>query len=268
MSVAIIVTTVNDSVAWFNWQKRPISNVLYDPSNFVRNFSTPNDTFDLDGGTYRFDWDMTINSRLFTQGNYYFIQEYQTCAMNESSGTQIQSGCPMYTLLNTSALPRSPLTQINGYFIGAASAVNTTTNAITRNNHQLAINDTIYFTAPVPSPIVEGNKYFVISSGLTANVFKVSSTLGGSEVNLTTASLPLIFKQTDSRETGAGSRQFSTATGGSSVVSVANGTRRTFSIMELGGFGDKHGYPHGVTAVLGGAVVPQKYFQLRITKTA
>lgn len=38
----------------------------------------------------------------------------------------------------------------------------------------------------LPSPLVEGTDYFVLSSGLTSDVFKISTTDGGSAVDFTT----------------------------------------------------------------------------------
>ena len=72
------------------------------------------------------------------------------------------------------------------------SNVNTTTNVITTNvNHNLVVGDRISFYVSggsLPSPLLDGSNiapYYIISP--TTNTFKVSTSSGGSEVDITTA---------------------------------------------------------------------------------
>ena len=70
----------------------------------------------------------------------------------------------------------------------ATSAVNTTTNTISYTAHGLALGDQVTYNNGGGTSIVgltSGTTYYVISSGLTANAFKVSATEGGSEVDIT-----------------------------------------------------------------------------------
>lgn len=67
---------------------------------------------------------------------------------------------------------------------GTSSAA---TNLITRTAHGLVAGDRIYFTRLVTGVGLSLNTtYYVIASGLTANDFKVATTSGGSEVDITT----------------------------------------------------------------------------------
>ena len=62
------------------------------------------------------------------------------------------------------------------------------TDVFTASTHELIVNDQLKFSATqgtLPAPLEAGVKYFVISSGLTANAFKVSLTQGGTAVDVT-----------------------------------------------------------------------------------
>src|SRR3990172_1060078 len=63
--------------------------------------------------------------------------------------------------------------------------VNTTTNIITITGHPFSNNDVVEFsiTTTIPAPLVAGTNYYVV--GVSGNDFQVSSTLGGSAVDLT-----------------------------------------------------------------------------------
>lgn len=56
---------------------------------------------------------------------------------------------------------------------------------LTLNSHGLTLNDTVRFTTSgtLPTGIVAGTTYYVISAGLTVNTFQISLTAGGSAVN-------------------------------------------------------------------------------------
>lgn len=56
---------------------------------------------------------------------------------------------------------------------------------LTLNSHGLTLNDTVTFTttSALPTGIVAGTTYYVISAGLTANDFEISLAAGGSAVN-------------------------------------------------------------------------------------
>ena len=66
---------------------------------------------------------------------------------------------------------------------GTASAA---TNLVTRAGHTLVAGNRIYFTRLVGGTgLALNTSYYVISSGLTSNDFKVSTTSGGAEVDIT-----------------------------------------------------------------------------------
>lgn len=57
---------------------------------------------------------------------------------------------------------------------------------VTLTSHGLTLNDTVQFTnsgGALPTGITASTNYFVISTGLTANDFQISTTIGGSAVN-------------------------------------------------------------------------------------
>lgn len=61
------------------------------------------------------------------------------------------------------------------------------TDVITNTTHGLVADDVVRFTSIVGGAgITVGTSYFVISTGLTANDFKISATLGGAAINFTT----------------------------------------------------------------------------------
>jgi hypothetical protein len=60
----------------------------------------------------------------------------------------------------------------------------TATNAIKAPAHGLADNETVVFYYSPPGGVTAGTVYYVVSS--TTDDFKISATLGGSEVNITT----------------------------------------------------------------------------------
>lgn len=67
-------------------------------------------------------------------------------------------------------------------------SINTSTDTFTSNDHGLAVNDQVQFKASngeLPTGLVAATTYYVISSGLTQNAFKVSATEGGSALDVT-----------------------------------------------------------------------------------
>lgn len=72
--------------------------------------------------------------------------------------------------------------------VGASTTVTgvAATDLFTATAHGLAAGDAITFTSKTGGAgVTLGQKYYVIASGLTANDFKVSATLGGSTIDLT-----------------------------------------------------------------------------------
>ena len=71
----------------------------------------------------------------------------------------------------------------------------------TATAHGLVANDTVIFeindTGTLPTGLSANTEYYVISTGLTSNVFEVSATLSGSAVNITTDGSNLHFLKTN-----------------------------------------------------------------------
>lgn len=68
-------------------------------------------------------------------------------------------------------------------------AVTTATDLLTATTHGLVANDKVEFRCPdgsLPAGLTSGTVYYVIATGLTANDFKVSATLAGGAVDITT----------------------------------------------------------------------------------
>jgi hypothetical protein len=83
-----------------------------------------------------------------------------------------------------------------------AAIVNTSDvagNTIQSPVHALTTNDQIRFEqfpgdTPVPAGISENTTYFVIATGLTADVFEISTTQGGGALDITAAGRALVHK--------------------------------------------------------------------------
>src|SRR5215469_3105507 len=56
---------------------------------------------------------------------------------------------------------------------------------ITATAHPFSVNQRVIFstTGALPAPITAGTSYFIISTGLTANAFRISTTLGGTAIS-------------------------------------------------------------------------------------
>ncbi len=90
---------------------------------------------------------------------------------------------------NGLAAGTSPVWAVAAKNVIKAATVNATTDLVTVTGHGLVVGNAITFAASTTAP-AGANKtstYYVIASGLTANAFKVSATLGGSAVNFTSA---------------------------------------------------------------------------------
>ena len=72
---------------------------------------------------------------------------------------------------------------------------------ITAAGHGLTTNDTVLFeinsTGTLSAGLTADTEYYVIASGLTSSVFRVSATLGGSTVNITTDGSNVHFLKTN-----------------------------------------------------------------------
>jgi hypothetical protein len=72
---------------------------------------------------------------------------------------------------------------------GTADTADVTANTVTSAAHGLAANDRVMFfnvfAESLPAGLTEGTLYYVIATGLTADVFSVSTTQGGAAVDIT-----------------------------------------------------------------------------------
>jgi hypothetical protein len=76
------------------------------------------------------------------------------------------------------------------------SAVNTGTDTLTADAaHGLVANATVLFTGgSPPSPLFAGQKYYVVTAGLTSTDFRLSLTKGGATIDITTATTGASFR--------------------------------------------------------------------------
>lgn len=72
---------------------------------------------------------------------------------------------------------------------GEVDSTGVTNDTITSSGHGLTTDDRVMvfnvFAESIPAGLTEGTIYFVLASGLTADVFKVATTSGGSAINIT-----------------------------------------------------------------------------------
>lgn len=72
---------------------------------------------------------------------------------------------------------------------GEVDSTGVTNDTITSSGHGLTTDDRVMlfnvFSESIPTGLTEGTIYFVLASGLTADVFKVATTSGGSAINIT-----------------------------------------------------------------------------------
>lgn len=82
---------------------------------------------------------------------------------------------------------------VGDFWANAATVtVDSTTDLVTEDAHGFAAGNQVTFGAvgsasTLPGGLIEGKVYFVIATGLTANAFKVSTTLGGTALDFTSA---------------------------------------------------------------------------------
>jgi hypothetical protein len=72
---------------------------------------------------------------------------------------------------------------------GEVDSTGVTNDTITSSGHGLTTDDRVQlfnvFAESLPAGLTEGTLYFVLASGLTADVFKVATTSGGTAINIT-----------------------------------------------------------------------------------
>jgi hypothetical protein len=72
---------------------------------------------------------------------------------------------------------------------GEVDSTGVTNDTITSSGHGLTTDDRVIvynvFAESLPAGLTEGTLYFVLASGLTADVFKVATTSGGTAINIT-----------------------------------------------------------------------------------
>ncbi len=71
--------------------------------------------------------------------------------------------------------------------IGTCTMTSANPGVVTKNAHHLVAGDPVVFTTTgtLPTNIVPGTIYYVISAGLTSNAFEVSATVGGAAIDTT-----------------------------------------------------------------------------------
>ena len=99
-------------------------------------------------------------------------------------------------VFNATAQTASPLSATScivatgGYYSlpSVTNSADATNNLINWTNHGLSAGSRVRFTATtIPTGLTANQDYYVIDTGMTANAFKVSTTEGGSEVDITAA---------------------------------------------------------------------------------
>ena len=126
-------------------------------------------------------------------------------AINESEGAEIVSG---YT------------------FSFATTDVDVGTNLITETGHKLAANVTGQFTTTgtLPAGLSLATDYHIISSGITADAFKVSASEGGAEIDIT--------------DQGTGTHTFTRNGGGMNIWDGDGNTKHVSGVIKIEDFTD------------------------------
>lgn len=141
-------------------------------------------------------------------------QLYETIGTFEEAYIQAPSGIPTHYVKYGDFIylrPNPDYSETSGlkaYFNRPASKfsfVSCTPEAdddlITATGHGLVANDTVIFevnsSGTMSGGLTADTEYYVISSGLTSNVFKVSTTLGGSAVNISSDGSNVHFLKTN-----------------------------------------------------------------------
>lgn len=106
-------------------------------------------------------------------------------------------------------------------------------DTFTATAHGLTTNDTVMFevdsAGTLPTNLSADTQYYVIASGLTTNVFKVSTTLGGSTINITTDGSNLHFIKTNAEPGVPVIHHFMLARKASSLYMSFNNTNGVFN---------------------------------------
>jgi len=137
--------------------------------------SLANDTFSiaahgLTAGTPVRFTATTLPTGISAGTTYYVISEGLTAGVFKVSATLNGSAVNLGTQVTASSL-----------------TVNSTADTFTATAHGLTAGTIVQFAGTtLPGGITAGTNYFVIAGGLTSDVFKVSATLGGTAVNMTT----------------------------------------------------------------------------------
>ena len=86
---------------------------------------------------------------------------------------------------STTAKGLSRLTASPNVTLGNPTITIASPAVVTLASHGLTVNDTVQFTTSgsLPTGLSPSTNYFVISTGLTANTFEISATIGGSAIN-------------------------------------------------------------------------------------
>jgi hypothetical protein len=108
--------------------------------------------------------------------------------------TGISAGTTYYVIsegltagvFKVSARPYLSAVNLGTQVTAGTLTVNSTADTFTATAHGLTAGSIVQFGGtPVPTGITAGANYYVIAGGLTSDVFKVSTTLGGTAVNVT-----------------------------------------------------------------------------------
>lgn len=105
-----------------------------------------------------------------------------------------------------------------GYDLGTVTMTVASPAVVSKTSHGLSANDPIVFrtTGALPTGVVAGTTYYVISAGLTANAFEVSASIAGAAVN------------TSGSQSGAHSAQ----TGNDSNAGLTTGRAGAFATIQ------------------------------------
>jgi len=127
------------------------------------------------------NWTATT-SNCTTANNCTFACADGGSSCSSSSSTLVFSGAPSGSFSYNNYLPDAggANTCGNTFTATIASPV-----VITRNNHGFVAGDQVIFTTTgaLPSGLTKSTRYYVLSTGLTTNSFRVSTTSGGTAVN-------------------------------------------------------------------------------------
>jgi microcystin-dependent protein len=123
-----------------------------------------------------------------TAGAVYFVRSSGlTSTAFSVSGSRGGTIVSVTTIGSGSTAYASPFEVTNGHRVLLPSMSSVASNTITfASAHQLTANDPVIFlNGTAPAGLTSGTTYYVISSGLTATAFKVSTSIGGSAAAVT-----------------------------------------------------------------------------------